>query len=119
VTSETTTRAQDASVGEGLGNTPPELMVWLGRHAEQLTEWQHFVFNSSMQHPNRVGMADCAHHIQVAAYELRVMMGETEIDAKRGAGIPLSRTEQDVYDERLEELRRKESVSRFAEGLRG
>lgn len=116
--SETTTKAQDASGGVGATLDPPGGNEWLRRHCELLTEWQHFVFNSSMQHPNRVGMANVAHQIQVAAYELRILMGETEVDAKLGASMPLNRTEQDLYDERLEEARRKESTRRFGEGLR-
>lgn len=123
MSSETTTRAQDASRGEELSLNPPseaERLVYLGRLAEKLTEWQHFVFNTAHKSTsNRVGVANVAHEIQVSAYELRIMMGLAEIDAKLGAGMTLSQAEQAQVDVKLDEARRKESVRRSTEHLRG
>jgi hypothetical protein len=117
--SETTTEAQDATVGMGdtlhLG-VPSGPLEEL---AAKLTTWQHFVFNTSQRaENNRVGIANVAHEIQVAAYELRVLLGQGELEAKLGAGMLLSPEEQRSIEEREEEDRRAAAVAQFQHGLR-
>lgn len=120
MTSETPTKAQDASVDAApifAHLSPEEQLAYLTGLAKQLTEWQHFVFNAAHQ-PNRVGMTEVAHQIQVAAYEARIMLGFEELDAKVAAGMMLTPEERATIQERLDEDRRKESVRSATAGLR-
>jgi hypothetical protein len=120
VTSETTPSPQGASTAlvpslpllEGTEATqgqlalPEELGPYLECLAANLTDWQHRVFNAAQCSKNRVGMTHLANEIQVAAYEVRILLGYSEVEAKKGAKIPLS----------LEEMQ-AEAVKDFQKGL--
>lgn len=121
MTSETPTKAQDASVDAApiLSHLSPEEQVaYLTRLAEKLTEWQHFIFNSSQQHPNRVGMCNVSSEIQIAAYEARIMLGLDELDAKVASGMMLTPEEREEVATRQDDAHRKEVVRKATAGLR-
>lgn len=119
--SETPTEVQDATGGQE-GSIPPlQLGVPTGpllQLAEHLTAWQHFVFQTAhTAGSNRVGIADVAHDIQVAAYELRVLLGQGELEAKLGAGMLLSPEDEQKIKQADEAERRRMSVQHFQSGL--
>jgi hypothetical protein len=134
-TSKTTPQAQDAPQDAPPPSTPlktrraDEPLVpseeYLEQLALKLTQWQHFVFQTAhLTEKNRVGIAEVAHEIQVAAYEIRVLMGYELLEAKLGAGMMLTPEEQQVVhnrqaeaDRQAEEERRKESIARSTRGL--
>lgn len=133
--SETTPAPQDASQDTTPPSTPLEAKradaplvpseKYLEQLATKLTQWQHFVFQTAhLTEKNRVGIADVAHEIQVAAYEIRVLLGYELLEAKLGAGMMLTPEEQvivqrrqELIEEQAEEERRKESIARSTRGL--
>lgn len=119
--SETPTEVQDATGGEGTTIPPLQLGVPTGPLlllAENLTAWQHFVFQTAhTAGSNRVGIADVAHDIQVAAYELRVLLGQSELEAKLGAGMLLTPEEERQTKEADDAERRRMAVEHFQSGL--
>lgn len=96
--------AGDAAQGQLA--SPEELGPYLECLAANLTEWQHRAFNAAQCSKNRTGLTHLANELQVAAYEVRILLGYSETEAKKGAQIPLSPDEVQA-----------ESVKEFQKGL--
>jgi hypothetical protein len=138
MSTETTASPQDASLAPGVGSTLPLLgsapeglteAQYLHQLAMNMAEWQHIVFNSA-DGGNSMGLRRLANDIQLASYQLRILLGSGHIEAKLAARIPLSAEEQavvmarkkDLEDEereRQEDERRAESIRRHQDGLHG
>lgn len=140
MSSETPTSPQDAFEeldpslpSTQLASVPAPLMeahveAYLQQLAMKLTEWQQTIFNSAAKEGNFIGLRNLSHDVQVAAYELRVTMGQSTIEAKVGAGMTLTPGEAQAVTNLFEAMekdtleqeaadRRAEAVRRHQEGL--
>lgn len=127
--SKTPTSPQDASVGvdptlpSPQPNEIPEgLDSYLHHLATKLTEWQQVVFNSAANEGNFTGLRVLSHDVQVAAYELRVMLGMGIIEAKVGAGMTLTPQEAEavktLFEAAVKDTQDQEDADRRAEAVR-
>lgn len=94
-----------------------EIFPYMEKLAGQLADWQHQVFNASHNHPNRVGLSNVSHEMQIAAYELHVLLGYSAVEAKLGARMTLSPEEAQAEKDKMVAAQGKAAVAEFQRGL--
>lgn len=112
--------SQPESVPEPLMEAHVE--AYLRQLAKNLTEWQQTIFNSAANEGNFTGLRVISHDVQVAAYELRVLLGMGTIEAKVAAGMTLTPSEAEAVKQLFESAERdtqeQEDAERRAEAVR-